>query len=211
MRTASFTWRTHRRSKPPDTLHRMRAVDLVRSRVSAAGGSVQDLIGQTRDLDWATPLLPGTSPIGLTLWHLPRTLDWLVQTSIRGETEVADGASYGDLPDTDRFGFGTGLSADEAATAAALVRPDALLAYNDAVLRTVDQWLATLGDDDLDKPVDGFDDRQRTRPSYVKPEAVAAIEGLGQLSLGLLLQRPSMTHLFRHLGEVDLIAQLARS
>lgn len=189
----------------------MRAVDVVRSRVSAAGASVPDLVAQTRDLDWATPLFPGTSPLGLTLWHLPRTLDWLVQTSIRGETEVADGASYGDLPDPDRFGFGTGLSVDEAAEAAARVRPDALLAYNDAVLRTVDEWLSTLDDDDLDATVDGFDDRQRTRPGYAKPEALAAIEGLGQLPLGMILQRPSMAHLFRHLGEVDLIAQLAHS
>ena len=189
----------------------MRAVDVVRNRVSAVGASVQDLVAQTRDLDWAKPLLPGTSPLGLTLWHLPRTLDWLVQASIRGETEVADGASYGDLPDPDRFGFGTGLSADEAGVAAAQVRPDTLLAYNTAVQQTVDSWLATLSDDDLDEKVAGFDDRQRVRPSYCKPEALAEISGLGDLSLGAMLQRPSMAHLYRHLGEIDLIAQLARS
>jgi hypothetical protein len=188
----------------------MRAVDLVRHRVSAAGSSVQDLVGRTRDLDWVTPVLAGTSPLGLTLWHLPRTLDWLVQTSIRGESEVADGASYGDLPEPDRFGFGTGLTAEEVALAAARVQPDQLLAYTDAVLETVDQWLSTLSDDDLDKVVDGFDDRQRTRPSYARAEALAEIEGLGQLSLGLILQRPSMAHLFRHIGEIELLAQLAR-
>lgn len=187
----------------------MRAVDVIGNRVSAAGASVHDLATKARDLDWDTPLLPRTSPLGLTLWHLPRTLDWLVQTSIRAETEVADGASYGDLPDPDRFGFGTGLGADDAAAAAAMVRPDSLLAYNDAVQQTVAGWLSTLDDEDLDKPVAGFDERQRSRPSYAKPQALAEIEGLGQLSLGMVLLRPAMTHQFRHIGEVDLIIQLA--
>lgn len=189
----------------------MRAVDLVRQRVAAAGAGLTDLVGQTRDLDWATPLFPGTSPVGLTLWHLPRTLDWVVQTSIRGETEVADGPSYGGLPDPDRFGFGTGLSADDAAAAAAMVRPEDLLAYNAAVQETVDAWLSTLTDEDLDQPVAGFDDRQRSRPGYATPEALAAISGLGQLPLGMILQRPSMAHLYRHMGEIDLLAQLAQA
>ena len=189
----------------------MRAVDLVRQRVTAAGAGLQDLVGQTRDLDWATPLFAGTSPIGLTLWHLPRTLDWVVQTSIRGEAEVADGPSYGALPDPDRFGFGTGLGAEDAAAAAAMVRPDDLLAYNAAVQETVDAWLATLSDEDLDQPVAGFDDRQQTRPGYATPEALSAISGLGQLPLGMILQRPSMAHLYRHMGEIDLLAQLAQS
>ena len=93
-------------------------------------------------MDWANPAAPGTSPIGLTLWHVPRTQDALVQTSIRGVPEVADGPAYDGLPDPDIYGFGTGLTPDQAKEVASRVDPSALLAYADAVRDGVVEWLA---------------------------------------------------------------------
>ena len=84
----------------------MNAVDLLRNRVAAIAAGSRDLRGDTATLDWSRPLLPGTSPLGLTFWHLPRTFDWLVNTCIRDTEELADSPAYGDLPDADRYGFG---------------------------------------------------------------------------------------------------------
>ena len=187
----------------------MKVADLLRNRVAAIAGATRDLRAETSSLDWSRPLLPGTSPLGLTFWHLPRTFDWLVNTCLCDTAEVADGSAYGDLPDPDRFGFGTGLSADEAGVAAAAVDRAQLDAYADAVHAQVDEFLASLSDDDLDRVVVEFPDRQRRRPSYSTPAALAEVAHLHAVPLGVLFARPGMAHQMMHLGELDLIKQLA--
>src|SRR4051812_39542100 len=123
---------------------------MVRNRVAAVRSQSRALAESAAGLDWATSVLPDTSPLGLTFWHLPRTLDWLVNTTIRGTHEIADDHRFGDLPDPDTFGFGTGLSAEEARIAAAGVRPEPLAADADAGHEAADAWLATLSAEDLD-------------------------------------------------------------
>lgn len=187
----------------------MNASDLLRNRTSAIAGSTRELRAETASLDWTRPLLPGTSPLGLTFWHLPRTLDWLVNTCIRDTPEVADGPAYGNLPDPDRFGFGTALSPDDVAAVANGVDRDELDAYADAVHAQTDEFLAGLTDDDLDRVVSEFADRQRRRPAYSTPGALAQVSHLDALPLGSLFVRPGLAHLLTHYGEVDLIKQLA--
>ena len=184
---------------------------MLRNRVSAVRAQSRALADSAKDLDWATPVLPGSSPLGLTFWHLPRTLDWLVNTTIRGTHEVADDQRFGDLPDPDTFGFGTGLTTDEALTAAASVNPETLAAYADAVHEATDAWLQTLTGDDLDRAVPEFRERQRTRPAYNKPAALAEVEHLPDLPIGVLLMRPATSHLLMHLGELELLIQQART
>lgn len=189
----------------------MNAAGLLANRVEAIGGAAKGLVNDAAGLDWATPVAPGTSPLGLTLWHLPRTVDWLVNTCIRDGAEVADGPEYGDLPDPEQFGFGTGLSLAAAADAAGQVSAEPLLRYVDAVVADAATWVRSLSDDDLDRTVDEFDERQRRRTAYNTPEALAEVSHLGGLSLGVLLARPAMSHLLMHLGEVDLLVQLAKT
>lgn len=188
----------------------MDAVALLRNRVAAMGASTRSFVTEAQDVDWTAPVLPGTSPLGLTLWHLPRTVDWLVNTSVRGTAEVADDARHADLPDPDRFGFGTGLTAQQATEVAAAVRPEPLLAYAEDVFRLADEWLATLTPTDLDLPIAQFRERQHARPSYCTDAALAEVAHLPDLPLGQLLVRPAVSHLLVHSGEVDLLVQQAR-
>jgi hypothetical protein len=187
----------------------MDAVALLRNRVAAVGANTRALVTRAEGVDWATPVLPGTSPIGLTLWHLPRTVDWLINTTVRDAPEVADSPEFGELPDPDSYGFGTGLSPKQASDVAGHVRAEPLLAYAEAVHQVADAWLATLSDDDLDAPVAGFRDRQRRRPSYCTDAALTEIEHLPDLPLGQLLLRPAISHLLMHGGEIDLLLQYA--
>ena len=188
----------------------MDAVALLRNRVDAVGSNTRSLISQADGIDWVTPVLPGTSPLGLTLWHLPRTVDWLINTSVQGVAEVADTPAYADLPDPDTFGFGTGLTPEQASDVAGQVRAESLLAYASEVHRVADAWLATLTDADLDAPVAAFRDNQRRRPSYCTDAALAEVQHLPDLPLGHLLLRPTISHLLMHGGEIDLLVQHAR-
>jgi hypothetical protein len=187
----------------------MDGVALIRNRVAAVNTNLHTIVDRGRDVDWITPVAPGTSPIGLTLWHVPRTLDWLLNTCIHGEREIADLPDFAKLPDPDVYGFGTGLTPAEASTAAGSVEPDTLLRYADQVRDNFDEWLASLGEDDLDRPADGFDARQQTRPSYCTPAALSEVDGLGELPLGVLLMRPAVSHLLMHFGELDTLIQLS--
>jgi hypothetical protein len=84
-----------------------------------------------------------------------------------------------------------------------------LLRYADTVHDGVVKWLGTLSGDDLDQPPAAFDERQRSRPAYCTPAALAEVDGLGQLPLGVLLIRPAVSHLLMHFGEVQTLIQLA--
>ena len=187
----------------------MDAVALLRNRLEAVGANTRSLITRAEGLDWASPVLPGTSPLGLTLWHLPRTVDWLVNTSVRGVAEVADAPEFAELPDPDTYGFGTGLSPQQASDAAVQVRGETLLAYADKVHQSADDWLASLTDDDLDVPVPAFRDNQRRRPSYCTEAALSEVQHLPDLPLGQLVLRPAISHLLMHGGELDLLLQVA--
>lgn len=187
----------------------MNAIEMLRNRRAAITAGLTDLIEGVDGVDLARPVVPGTSPLGLTLWHIPRTQDWLVNTCLRAVEEVADQFGEG-LPDPGRYGFGTGLTPDDARRASTAVTRPGLLAYASAVGQEVDAWLATLDDADLEI-VPPFRQRQSARAAYTSPAALADVEGLDGLSVGVLLLRPGLTHLLRHLGEVEILAQIARA
>jgi hypothetical protein len=184
---------------------------IIHNRMQGALNYCRDLIENSTGGDWKTPAFVGASPVALTLWHVPRTLDWLVNTSVRGVAEVADRPSYGELPDPNEYGFGTGLTPEQVAATTDLVNRDDLLRYVMEVGESVQEWLASVDPVLLDDPVTDFDEHQHARPAYVRPEALAEIDGLAALPLGILLVRPGVSHLFAHLGEAEVLLQLARS
>ena len=186
----------------------MNAIELLRNRTRAVTTAVVDLAGGLDGIDIVEPVVPGTSPIGLTLWHVPRAQDWLVQTCLRDVPEVAGRFPDG-MPDPELYGFGTGLSPSQAREAAAAVRLPRLVDYATAVRDEVATWLATLGDADL-AALPPFRARQAARAAYVTPAALADVDGLDGLSAGVLFLRPALTHVLRHLGEVETLAGIAR-
>jgi DinB superfamily len=187
----------------------LNALSVLRNRSAAVTAGLLGILDDLDGIELVRPVSPATSPIGLTLWHIPRAQDWLVQGSVRGVAEVAEGFRDG-LPDPDAFGFGTGLVGDRAQVAASAVRLEQLRAYAVAVRDEVDAWLAGLSEEDLDA-VPPFAARQHARSAYVTPEALADVEGLDGLSVAMLLMRPATTHVFRHLGEVETLISIARA
>jgi hypothetical protein len=141
------------------------------------------------------------------LWHIPRTQDWLVQTVVRGEPEIVESFRDG-LPDPDRFGFGTGLTPEQAREAAAAVDVPTMLAYADAVTARIDEWLSGLAESDLDEVPDLIA-RQAARPAYGTPEALAEAQGLIGVPVGVLMLRPVTSHCVMHFGEIDILSQVA--
>lgn len=188
----------------------MDAIALFRNRVAAVNTSLHGLVGKVDGLDLTRPVVPGTSPLALTLWHLPRTQDWLVHTCIRTVPETVERFGRDGLPDPERYGFGTGLAPDDAEAAARDVEVTTLLEYADAVAADIDGWLASITEGELDV-VPPLLDRQQARAAYTTPGALDEVTGLDGLPTGVLLVRPALSHQFWHLGEMDVLAQVARA
>lgn len=162
--------------------------------------------------------LPGVNPIGFLIWHMARSQDWAVNTAVRNVPEVIRrerwaGSSLA-VP-----GIGTGFELEEAARTAAQFELPALLRYADAVHEHTLDWLSTAGESMLDEIPDvaahdaGHPEYQTARfraEMDSGPEHDDAVGRSGGLPVWIFLTSVSVTHLHRHLGELDLIKDLLR-
>jgi DinB family protein len=163
--------------------------------------------------------VPGANPIGFILWHMARSQDWAVNTAIRDEPEVIWGDRWRNttiaVP-----GIGTGFDSLEADRVARMVDREALLAYADAVHAEITRWLRTQDESLLDAIPDA-EAHDAPYPEYQTPgfrtemssgpEHDDAVGRRGGLPAWIYLTSVAVTHLHRHLGEIDLLKDLLRS
>lgn len=162
--------------------------------------------------------LPGVNPIGFILWHVARGQDWAIQTAVRGIPEVVRRPEWSSgsiaIP-----GIGTGFDLDEAVRVAEAVHLPTLLAYADAVHAEVLDWVRSLDESYLDQVPDAAA-HDAPHPEYQTagfraemdggPEHDDAVGRKGGLPVWVFLTSVAVTHVHRHLGEVDLVKDLMR-
>jgi DinB family protein len=162
--------------------------------------------------------LPGVNPIGFILWHMARSQDWAVNTAIRGRPELIKLEPWSWSP-LAHPGIGTGFDEAEAHEVAREVELRPLLAYADAVHRDTVAWLESISEADLDAIPDvAAHDAlyaEYQTPGFRAemdggPEHDDAVADKGGLPAWIFLTSVALTHLHRHLGEVDLIKDLLR-
>jgi hypothetical protein len=162
--------------------------------------------------------LEGVNPIGFLVWHISRSQDWAVNTAIRDVPEVITRKPWVGSP-LAVPGIGTGFDLEEAVHAAEGFELPALLGYADAVHRDTLEWLATIDEEMLDEIPDvGAHDAPHAEyqtPGFRAemdsgPEHDDAVGRRGGLPVWIFLTSVSITHLHRHLGELDLLKDLLR-
>jgi DinB family protein len=165
----------------------------------------------------ATPLA-GVNPLGFILWHMARSQDWAVNTAVRGEPEVVRNARWSNTP-LAHPGMGTGFDLDEAALIARTVALPEVIAYADDVHGHAIAWLDGVDEAFLDTIPDvaGHDAQhaEYQTPGFRAemdggPEHDDAMAEKGGLPVWIFLTSVAVTHLHRHLGEVDLLKDLLR-
>jgi hypothetical protein len=162
--------------------------------------------------------LRGVNPIAFLVWHMARSQDWAVNTAIRDVPEVIKGKPWAGsslaVP-----GIGTGFELKEAAIAAARFELADLLRYADAVHDHTLAWLRTVDETVLDHIPDvaAHDAPHREYQTAgfraemdSGPEHDDAVGRKGGLPVWVYLTSVSITHLHRHLGELDLVKDLLR-
>ena len=160
----------------------------------------------------------GPNAIGFILWHMVRSQDWAVNTAIRNEPEVItrDHWRHTSLAVP---GIGTGFTSEQAQQIAGSVERAILLAYADAVHGDITTWLRTQEEEMLDQIPDA-EAHDAPYPEYQTagfraemgsgPEHDDAVGRTGGLPAWVYLTSVAVTHLHRHLGEVDLLKDLLR-
>lgn len=156
---------------------------------------------------------PRSNPVGFLMWHMARSQDWAVHTAIRGVPEVAWTVPWSGMTGISTPGMGTGFSRVAARELASKLELPGLIAYADAVSAATIAWVRGLSEADLDEIPD-VAAHDRSIPAYQTPEFLAemdsgpehdqAVGEVGGQPVWLFLTSVSITHLHRHLGEIDL-------
>jgi hypothetical protein len=156
---------------------------------------------------------PRANPVGFLMWHMARSQDWAVHTAIRGMPEVAWGSPWSGMPGISTPGIGTGFSPAAAQELASRLDLADLIGYADAVNSAAVSWVRGLRETDLDEIPD-VAAHDKGIPAYQTsgflaemdsgPEHDQAVGDVGGQPVWLFLTSVSVTHLHRHLGELDL-------
>jgi hypothetical protein len=108
------------------------------------------------------------------------------------------------------LGVGIGISLDEADEIARSVKLSDVLEYADTVHQAVLAWLEESSESDLDQI---FDTRQRLAafPEYQTPGFIEEVSSLYDQPAWVLLMRPCIGHIHRHLGELEVVKNILRA
>jgi hypothetical protein len=154
-----------------------------------------------------------SNPIGFLLWHAARSQDWAVHTAIRNVPELARSEPWSAMPGISTPGIGTGFGYEEAQAVATRLDLRQLVRYADAVSAAAIGWVQTLDESQLDMIPDVSAHNARfaeyQTPGFRAemdsgPEHDAAVGKAGGQPMWLYLTSVCVTHLHRHLGEIDL-------
>ena len=196
----------------------MNAIEVVLQELDTVNIRLHHSAGDLSPHELIAQPLAGVNPIGFILWHMARSQDWAVNTAIRDKPEVITRERWrGTSLATP--GIGTGFEPDEARVVAHRIEKVALLAYADAVHADITSWLRAQDDSVLDEVPDA-EGHDALHPEYqtpgfraemsTGPEHDDAVGRKGGLPAWVYLTSVAVTHLHRHLGEVDLLKDLLR-
>ena len=158
--------------------------------------------------DWTFRVARGQNLLGFTLWHIPASQDWTVQTWVRNLPEVRDRDPWRDWASLERLGMAFGIRLDEADAVARAVTGADVLAYADAVLAENLEWLRSVTEADLGRVPDNRAHLSR-RSAYRTAEYEAEVRSMWNQPLGEVVTLDA-GHGRAHLGEAALVKELAR-
>lgn len=187
----------------------MRAIQLLQRQLAGTNGLFHEIADDLTIAEWNARPVAGVNVLGFTLWHLPRTQDWAAQTVVRGVPEVIADSRWAGRGALATRGIGVGLTLAEADALARDVTPADVMAYADAIHDTLQAWLDTLSDDDLDV-TPAFEEHQAALPEYQTHAFRSQTGDLAGKPLWRILTGPCIGHVRGHLGELGTLKQALR-
>ena len=159
----------------------------------------QTIEGMT-DEEWTSRPYPSANLVGFTAWHSLRTIDWAINTAIRGVPEMAADPEWRDVKPDGAY-FGAGVSKEEADAIARKVSRSLMTGYLEALRAQAMSWLRALPSDDLDQPVD-LKSAGGPEADHHQSVVWAEVEDLDGIPTWQFLARPCVSHIRVHYGEM---------
>src|SRR5437879_9786453 len=91
----------------------------------------QTIEGMT-DEEWTSRPYPSANLVGFTAWHSLRTIDWAINTAVRGAPEMAADPEWRDVKPDGAY-FGAGVSKEDADAIARKVGRTLMIGYLEAL------------------------------------------------------------------------------
>jgi hypothetical protein len=159
--------------------------------------------------EWLYRPSPHQNMLGFAVWHIPRTQDAHVQTWIRGIPEVAHRDRWQGWQSIKQFGYGVGITLDQADEIARCAQQRDVSVYADEVHQEIIAWLQGLPEIDLDRIPD-IPSHLSPYPEYQTAGYVEETKHLFRQPIWDQLMRPCIGHVHRHLGEVEILKNMLR-
>lgn len=176
-------------------------------------GSFDQIVQQandTTDEEWSAQALSDLNPIGFTLWHCVRGIDWAVNCAIQGIPEVADQPKWKGML-ASRAWYGYGVSMETACEVAAKIPRADLVDYAADVQKSVLSWLDTQSETELDVVPD-LEQNYRSNGTYLtSPRLEAWIKEDASTPVWRHVAGTCVGHVRVHVGEVQALRQVLRS
>jgi hypothetical protein len=188
----------------------MRAIEVLTKQINGVNSLYHEIADDLTESEWTARVFAGSNRLAFTLWHLPRTQDWAVQTVVRGVPEVIAATGWSGKGGLQTPGMGAGMTIEEADAIAATVSLPDVVAYADAVHRTVLEWLGSLEDADLDLVPD-MAAHEAAFPEYQRAGFRAAVADLVGKPVWRFVLGPCNGHPRGHLGELGILKQALRT
>lgn len=182
---------------------------LMATQLNALNHQLHSVAAAMEPEDWLRRAVPGTNLPAFTFWHVPRVIDWTIQTGIRGVPELIAGEPWVTRAWARPDG-GTGYSREEADALAAQVVPAEVLDYADAVRSQASQWLRAIGDEELEAP-NQLMEKTIQVPVYDRAEVRESLAPFAGLPVWVVLSLACFAHGWAHLEEITLLTGVGRS
>lgn len=185
----------------------MEASDLLSIQLNRIG-EILDRLAAEVDVETSRKrAFPGANLIGSTLWHLARTVDWAVNTMVRGTPEVAFDFDFRGPADARMSQIGFGIQLHETDAIAEATTPAEIARYFELVLADATQWLQTNPDLSFvpDTPA-----QQPDFPGYRTDFYLKEMRSYKEADWTALqiLAGPATAHVRGHFGEIDVLRQI---
>lgn len=185
----------------------MDASVLLAAQVRRIGEIVRDLSTQVDVPTSRRRAFPGANPIGFTLWHVARTVDWSINTMVRGANEVAFDFDFEGAADARVSQIGFGVRPEDADDIAEATSPEQVAGYLDLVVADALGWLETGPDLSVQPDVAAH---QPDLPGYRTDFYLEEVRAYAQAraSTVQILAGPATAHVRGHFGEIDVLRQI---
>ncbi len=111
------------------------AIAVIKHQLAKIPHMLEHYVADITPQEWQTRIVPDDNMLGFIAWHLPSTMDFAVQTLIRGVPQIRHHSQWQDCPSLDTNTPPFNITMEEADSTALNSQPDNVIQYTQPLLK----------------------------------------------------------------------------